>query len=388
MIVNQAAVMYVTIRNALKKQHRGHLTQLAYDQVTLKLKRSSNTRAPELDSSNRMYFFRVICDSSNSPPGCRNMHRVYFASPKDIVDISIAPPSGSIANIPRVQSLGDMVSSPSGKIIDINEPEPDENRKLDELIERFESLETIANGFVDSNTKGLIISGSPGISKSYTVTRALESRYNSSALEVTLRAQADADFVPPYQIVRGGRITPVRLFEALYQCRRKHQILVLDDCDSFLYEPVALNVLKGALDSNEPRIIEWRSTYTPDTDENPFRFEGGVVFITNVDLKLVMAKVNKFSAYIRPLVDRNFYVDVNIRSWRMKFLWIRHICLSKSFKSKTNSTDDDVEQALAFVQENAERLTDISVRTITRLIDIKHQAENWRTIAAFIELDR
>ena len=61
--------------------------------------------------------------------------------------------------------------------------------------------------------------------------------------------------------------------------------LVFDDCDSVLKDPVALNLLKSALDSFGKRYISWNAeTRGDDSLPTSFEFKGQIVFITNVSL--------------------------------------------------------------------------------------------------------
>ena len=59
-------------------------------------------------------------------------------------------------------------------------------------------------------------------------------------------------------------------------------IIVFDDCDSILKDPVALNLLKSALDSYGKRIISWNADMRDEDLPRSFEFTGRVIFISNL----------------------------------------------------------------------------------------------------------
>ena len=59
-------------------------------------------------------------------------------------------------------------------------------------------------------------------------------------------------------------------------------MVVYDDCDSVLKDPVAVNLLKGALDSYSERIISWNAESRDEDLPRSFKFEGRVIFISNL----------------------------------------------------------------------------------------------------------
>ena len=58
-----------------------------------------------------------------------------------------------------------------------------------------------------------------------------------------------------------GRCTPSAMYKFLYN--HYNQICVFDDCDSVFGSEDGMNILKGALDSGNPREISWM-TKGPD----------------------------------------------------------------------------------------------------------------------------
>ena len=77
-----------------------------------------------------------------------------------------------------------------------------------------------------------------------------------------------------------GYSTAKGLYRTLFENNKS--IIVFDDCDAVLKDPVALNLLKGALDSYGKRIISWNADMRDDDLPRSFNFEGRVIFISNM----------------------------------------------------------------------------------------------------------
>jgi len=128
---------------------------------------------------------------------------------------------------------------------------------IDELYDFLKDyIETIAKKEINS----LIIAGNPGMGKTYTVTQKLK--------------ELDIDF----HLIKGYS-TARALYDELYSYNDK--VLVFDDCDSILEDKVAINILKGALDSYEKRTISWLAK---NSNNESFEFTGQVIFISNLSL--------------------------------------------------------------------------------------------------------
>lgn len=84
-----------------------------------------------------------------------------------------------------------------------------------------------------------------------------------------------------------GTMTPKALFRLLHEMRNGH-VIIFDDCDKILKHDDSVNVLKAALDSYETRRITWGSEMRGDDDlPRSFVFEGGVIIISNLQIKQI-----------------------------------------------------------------------------------------------------
>ncbi len=135
----------------------------------------------------------------------------------------------------------------------------------------FKNLDLFVHLIVNTDTTSLIVTGQPGVGKTYTVTNSLE-KYNADYVKIT------------------GRSTAQALYIALYENSEK--IIFFDDCDKVLFDTDSISILKAALDSNPIREISWlsRGEIKSDTGEiipDKFKFTGKCIFITNSPLKKI-----------------------------------------------------------------------------------------------------
>jgi hypothetical protein len=124
-----------------------------------------------------------------------------------------------------------------------------------------QAVEMVANGRCPS----LIVVGQPGMGKTHEVTRTLH------AMGLAL----DHDYFH-----LKGYTSPRGLFETLYE--NNGYLTLFDDCDSALNDPVAVQLLRAALDSHRIRTISWLSAAkTRGNLPKTFQFDGQVIFISN-----------------------------------------------------------------------------------------------------------
>jgi Cdc6-like AAA superfamily ATPase len=117
----------------------------------------------------------------------------------------------------------------------------------------------------DGHINSLIIYGSPGTGKSYTVMQALQ--------------EQKAEFFK----YAGGLKTTFDLVRLLYK-HRKDEIILFDDFDSVFRNRQQLDILKIGLEDKWERQVTWiDSVRRPKREKIPeqFTFTSGVIFITN-----------------------------------------------------------------------------------------------------------
>ena len=123
--------------------------------------------------------------------------------------------------------------------------------------QRFEFVTDMVRMLANGDQASVIVTGPGGLGKSFNVIKALE---KSNMKDVTLLEEFEIgtrmNMNKTFRVIKGYS-TPKGLYRALYE--NKDGVIVFDDCDSVLKDPVSLNLLKAALDSYDKRIISWRA---------------------------------------------------------------------------------------------------------------------------------
>jgi len=163
-------------------------------------------------------------------------------------------------------------------------PTETDEQVIERLRERFQILEDMTEASIDGVVRGMVVTGPPGVGKSFGVEQVLDSAKVASKL---------TNAPERYGVVKGAS-SAIGLYKTLYEYAEKGSVLVLDDCDTVLYDETSLNLLKAALDSGKKRKLSWladsallRREGIPDT----FEFKGSVVFITNLSLKKLVVRL-------------------------------------------------------------------------------------------------
>ena len=257
-------------------------------------------------------------------------------------------------------------------------PESDE-AAIERIRERFDILDQMAEGCTTGAVRAMIVSGPPGVGKSFGVERVLE----QAALFDKM-----AQRKPRFEVVKGA-MSAVGLYCKLFQYADSNSVLVFDDCDSILLDDLSLNILKAALDSGSKRTISWntdsrmlRSEGVPDR----FDFKGSVIFITNIKFEHVRSK--KLKDHLDALESRCHYLDLTMDTQRDKFLRIKQI-VRDGMLDKYDFEAGAADQIVEYVWENRNRLRELSLRTVLKIADLRAMsAHNWKRLAETTILKR
>jgi hypothetical protein len=230
---------------------------------------------------------------------------------------------------------------------------------IERIRERFDMLKDMTKAVKKGAVRAMIVSGPPGVGKSHGVEEVLE-RYDTVA---------SLGGSKKYDVVKGA-MSPIGLYCKLFNYADKDSVLVFDDCDAIFEEPLALNILKAALDSKKRRMIHWntdsfklRNEGVPDS----FEFKGSAIFITNLDFHDVKSK--KIRSHLEALESRCHYMDLTIHSERDKMLRIAQVI--KDGMLNQYELDDEVkEEIIDFVDINKKRLRELSLRTVLKVADL------------------
>ena len=238
---------------------------------------------------------------------------------------------------------------------------PTDEMLIANMRDMFQTLEDMTLAVKKGQIRAMIVSGPPGVGKSFGVEAVL----NKDDLFNVL-----AERKPKYEVVKGA-MSALGLYAKLYEFSAAGNVVVFDDCDSILMDDVSLNILKGALDSGKKRWISWntdsrmlRSEGIPDR----FEFKGAAIFITNIKFDHVRSK--KLRDHLAALESRCHYLDLKMDTDREKILRIRQI-VQDGMLDEYEFTDEERNEVVEFVVDNQSKWTELSLRTVTKLADLR-----------------
>jgi hypothetical protein len=240
------------------------------------------------------------------------------------------------------------------------------------LRERFSILDTLVNGAIFGDMRSVIISGPPGLGKSFSVEKILQ------------------DFDPSQQnhTIIKGYVRATGLFKTLYQYRESNQTIVFDDADSIFFDDVCLNLLKSVCDSTENRRVSYLAE-TNMVDETTatkvprsFDFNGTIIFITNLDFEEMVMKSHKLAPHLQALMSRSHYIDLAMKTKRDYFVRIKQVVDQGMLASK-GLNGQEVEEVVSFVEDNINRLRELSLRMVIKISHLrKTDPVNWMRVTA------
>ena len=259
-----------------------------------------------------------------------------------------------------------------------------QSRETDEeIIERtrarFNVLHDMTQAVKEGNVRAMIVTGPPGVGKSFGVEEVL----NRNDIFDTLGNRK-----PKYEVVKGA-MSAIGLYVKLYQYAEQGNVIVFDDCDSVLLDDLSLNILKAALDTSKKRRIAWntdsavlRREGVPDS----FEFKAGAIFITNIKFDNIKSK--KLKDHLEALESRCHYIDLQMDTEREKVLRIQQIVedgMLDSYEFDPVAKDEVVN----FVKTNAKKLRELSLRTVLKVADLRKAFPmTWDSMAAVTVMKR
>ena len=247
-----------------------------------------------------------------------------------------------------------------------------DEQAMTRIKERFDILTEMVEATQEGVVRAMIVSGPPGVGKSFGV----EAQLNKSDIFNKM-----ADQAPKFEVVRGA-MSAIGLYQKLFKFSNPGNILVLDDCDSILFDDIALNILKAALDSSKKRYISWNTESRVLANEgvpDRFEFKGSVIMITNIKFDYVRSK--KLQDHLQAIMSRCHYLDLTMDTIRDRMLRCKQV-LSDGEMLKDHMFSKEKEQELIdFMWEHKESLNEISLRMITKIADLAKMSDDWKKLA-------
>jgi predicted AAA+ superfamily ATPase len=266
-------------------------------------------------------------------------------------------------NNPKIRVRVDMqeqvteLEGSAGKVV----TETDEEA-IERIAERFSILEEMTGATIDGVVRGMVVTGPPGVGKTFGVEQVLE---KDSLFDVMADKPLRHTFVK-------GAMSAIGLYSTLYKYSDPKNIVILDDCDSILFNEDALNILKAALDSGQKRRISWNSDshfLRREGVPSEFEFKGSVIFITN--LKFDNVRSTKIKDHLDAIMSRCHYLDLTLDTARDKILRIKQIARDGGLFDKKGLSKQQEVEIIDFMVENQTKLREISLRMAQKIADLR-----------------
>lgn len=264
--------------------------------------------------------------------------------------------------------------------------------------ERFDFLADFTDMAIQGTAAAVLVSGRGGLGKTYTVKHQIKLAgyhytHEFEAPLVPAKSKdddgdgdgddtstddddAEPEMIPDPLWVNPGEVHYVKGYStasALYQTlfANNDKMIVFDDCDSIQKDQNALNILKGALDSEDERWISWNTGRKPKGTPMTFNFTGRVVFITNIRLDHIADS----------LKTRCLKVDLTMTDDE-KISRMRHIIRQPDFAPDIDR--EYKEDAVSFIQDHVAMSVDLSLRTLLDTIKLRAaNRPNWERQALY-----
>jgi hypothetical protein len=227
------------------------------------------------------------------------------------------------------------------------------------IVQKFDFMADMIKMIIDGVTCSLLITGSGGLGKSFSVLKGLKN--------------AGLSENDGYVMLKGYS-TPRGFYEYLY--RNNGKLIVVDDCDSVFETDNGINILKAALDSYDTRTISWQSRETrSDDDEDAvpksFEFTGRVIFISNLTQEEVPQPIRSRSMNIDLTMNLTDRVD-------------RISSLLPALAAREGLTLAQGQEVMALIVANKDVVRDLNIRTAVMTLRVRKTAVgNWQDLALF-----
>lgn len=235
--------------------------------------------------------------------------------------------------------------------------------------ERFGFIADMIGMLASGQQNSVIVTGPGGLGKSFSVMKALE---DCGLNDATLTDSFDLGFVlrpgKTFRVFK-GYMTAKSMYRTLYENREG--VVVFDDLDKVLEDPQAVNILKGALDSYDRRVITWRTERVDEELPDRFEFKGRVIFISN-----------KSSSQIdQAIITRSMTVDLSM-TVAQKIERMRYLLEQEDFMP--DYSEEVKTDAIDLIDSIQDRVKELSLRTLIQVTKIRANAgAKWADLAEY-----
>lgn len=244
-------------------------------------------------------------------------------------------------------------------------------KQVDEfgITKRFEFVKQMVTMVAKKTVASAIITGQGGLGKTHSVLKSLkdcglQDVTDLASFEVGARIQGSRS----YRVIKGFS-TAKGLYRSLFE--GNGMTLVFDDCDSVLKDPVALNLLKGALDSYGERYISWNADIKDEDLPRSFKFTGSIVFISNKDMDSLDQAVR----------SRALCVDLSMTE-EQKIERMDTIVQDAEFMPEYSIQYKH--DALEFLRSMVKSVQNLSLRSLISVVKIRAEGGDWKQLAKYV----
>ena len=236
--------------------------------------------------------------------------------------------------------------------------------------ERFAFVEKLVTMVATNVQPSAVITGEGGLGKTYTVVKTLENAgYKDISDLADFQVGAVINTRKCFTTVKGYS-TAKGLYRTLFENNKS--VIVFDDCDAVLKDPVALNLLKGALDSYGKRIISWNADMRDEDLPRSFNFEGRVIFISNMDQDKIDQAIRSRSM----MIDLSMNLDQKIE---------RMATIADSAEFMPEYDAKIKQDALELIREVGKEAREVSLRTLISVCKIRaSNPKDYKDLATYI----
>ena len=236
--------------------------------------------------------------------------------------------------------------------------------------QRFGFVEQMVDMITDRTLPSAVITGEGGLGKTFTVLKSLEKAGFKNLTDLSnFELGAKINKAKSYKIIKGFS-TAKGLYRTLFE--GNGMVLVFDDCDSVLKDPVAVNLLKGALDSYSKRYISWNADMRDEDLPRSFEFTGSIIFVSNMQMENVDQAIR----------TRALCVDLSMTE-EQKIERMEVIAKSVEFLPEVSSVAKI--QALAFLKNQIGVIPNMSLRSLIAVSKIANSGKpQWQDLAKYV----
>jgi hypothetical protein len=251
---------------------------------------------------------------------------------------------------------------------EVKKPKPRTDAEiLTDISQRFDILSLLTKGTTAHNIRAMVVTGAPGVGKTYTVEQILE--------------QSKV----PHEIVRGS-LSAINLYMLAYKFRKPGNVIVLDDADSIFNDEEALNILKALCDTSATRKVSYMKEAQQLLAEDipkSFEFNGAMIFISNLDFQTFVDEGrNKYAQHFEALMSRSLYLDLRLHNRDELGVWVNHIAQNGKIFDRENVPQNLRQPILSFLNTHRNNLRELSIRTLMKSCQLaKGNPSNWEIIA-------